>query len=304
MSIFRKQDRRNRSLWASIYYSNHTAADVQSKIEAGGDVNAVYKDEYYSRTMLHWAIDRNDAEVIRLLLDKGAAPNQGAPHDAPLMGAVNHRNLMAVRALLDAGAEVDVKSYNDETPLIAAAKNGLEDIVKALVERGADVNAQLRSGNTALHLAAEQGHASIALYLMEKGANAARTNGNLNTAADVAEKSFPGLAAQIRGKAQPGQPKPAEIDPGWRLLAGEEVAHVAVKDAVGYRVTEIFNFAARTYTHIASNLETKAESQSIKSFSELDNAEYLDRAYRELVRLGGKAEFGDAGKKKLPAPGM
>jgi ankyrin repeat protein len=304
VSLFSKQGRRDRNLWASIYYSGHTADDVQKKIEAGGNVNAVHKDEYYSRTMLLWAIDRNSAEIIRLLLDKGADPNQGAPHDAPLMATVVRRNLEAVRALLDAGAEVDVKAYGDETPLIAAAKCGLDDIVKILVERGADVNAQLRGGNTALHLAAEQGHANIVLYLMEKGANPATTNGNLNTAADLAEKSYPGLASQIREKAQSGQPKPSKPDPGWRLVTGDEVAHVAIKETVGYRITEIFNFSARTYTHIASNLETKTESQSVKAFSELDNAEFIDKAYHELVRLGGKAEYGDIVKKKLQAPGQ
>ena len=304
MSIFRKQDRRNWGLWSSLYYWGSSVADVEKKIAAGGDVNAVYKGDYESHTMLRWAAAHNDTDIIRLLLAKGADPNAGPDADSSLFESINRRNIDALRALLDAGAKVDVKGYNDETPLIAATKAGLGEFVKLLVERGADVNAQLKDGNTALHLAAAQGYANLATYLIEKGANPALTNGNFNTPADVAEKEYPGLAALIREKTPGVAPKPAEIDPGWRLVSEREIAHVAVKEPIGYRVTEIFNFAARTYTHIAANLDSKAESQSVKAFSELDTSETVDKAYAELVRLGGRADYADAGKKKLQAPGL
>jgi ankyrin repeat protein len=301
VSIFRKQDRLNWSLGSTIYYRG-SAADVEKKIEAGADVNGIYKNDYYKKSMLRWAVDRNDSAIVRLLLSKGADPNAGPDNDKPLMTAVSHSNLDVVRALLEAGATIEVMAYGKETPLIVAAAAGSAEIVKLLVERGADVNAQNASGNTALHMAATRGYANLARFLMENGAKPDMTNGNMNTAADVAEKEYPGLAAMIRGKAQPDAP--VEADPGWKLVAAHEVAHVEMKEAVGYRVTEIFNFAARTYTHIAANLETKAESQSVKAFCELDSAEYVDKAYRELTRLGGKTDYADTGKKKLQTPGL
>ena len=304
MNIFRKQDRRDWALWSSIYYSGATAENVKKKIEAGGNVNAYYSTDYENHTMLRWAASHNDTEIIRVLLAHGADPNKALVWDAPLFESVDRRNLDAVRALLDAGADIEVKRYNDETPLISAAKAGQGDIVKLLVERSATVNAQLKDGNTALHLAAAQGYANLATYLIENGADPALTNGNLNTAADVAEKEYPGLASLIREKTPGAKPKHVEVDPGWRLVSSVEVAHVEVKNPIGYRVTEIFNFAARTYTQIATNLESKAESQTLKAFSELDTCETVDKAYGELVRLGGHADYADSGKKKLQAPGV
>ena len=304
MSIFRKQDRRNWSLGSTIYYGGYSAADVEKKIDAGGDVNGKFKSDYYTRHMIRWAAERANGEVVKLLLKKGADPNVGSESDSPLLAAVKAASAESVQALLDAGARIDPKSYNGETPLMVAARQGSGDIVKLLADRGADVNAQLKDGNTALHLAASLGFANLSMYLIEKGANPTLTNGNMNMAADVAEKEFPGLAAMIRAKISPEEPKRAEPDPGWRLVATDEVAHVAVKEPIGYRVTEIFNFAARTYTQIAANLDSKAESQSVKAFSELDNSEIVDKAYCELVRLGGRADYADSGKKKLQAPGL
>jgi hypothetical protein len=303
MSIFRKQDRRNWSLGSSVYYTGSSIADIEKKIAAGGDVNATFSDNYTHRPIIWWAAVRGRSDVVRLLLAKGADPNAGENSGyVPLMTAIEKRDIEMAKALLDAGAHVN-NQKDGETPLILAARQGCGEIVKLLVEKGADVNAQLRDGNTALHLAAVHGYANLALYLVEKGANVAMTNGNLNTAADVAEKEYPGLAALIRGKAQPDTSKPLAVDTGWRLLAADEIAHVTVKEPVGYRITEIFNFTARTYAHIACNLESRAESQSIKSFSELESGALLDKAHAELIRLGGCAERGPAGTKRLPAPG-
>ena len=220
------------------------------------------------------------------------------------MRAVLNRSPELVKTLLAAGAEADAKDSYGDTPLIQAVRAGTGDIVQMLVEKGANVNAVARDGNTTLHFAASQGFANLARFLIEKGASVNAANGNLNTPADVAEKEYPGLAKMIRGEAAP----PAEIAPAadssWKLVAPDEIAHVAIKDAIGYRVTEIFNFKARTYTHIACNLESRAESQAVKAFSDLDGGGLVGEAYQQLVRLGGRAEYEAAvDKKKLPSPG-
>ncbi len=301
MSIFRKQDRRNRSLGTAINY-NSQLEEVEKRIAAGGDVNATYKFDYERGPMLWWAANRNRADIAKLLLEKGADPNTpGKYNRPPLMLAVQKKNVEMTRALLEAGARITGGNEYRDPEIISAASEGAGDIVKLLVEHGADVNAQLKDGNTALHFAAMKGYANLAAYLIEKGANVAAANATMNTPADVAEKEFPALAAMIRGKTASELPPPA--DPGWKLVAPDEIAHVSIKEAIGYRVTEIFNFSSRTYTQISANLETRAESQSMKSFSELDASERIEAAHAELIRQGGCA--GDAGpKKKLPAPGI
>lgn len=302
MSLFNKQDRLNGRLGNRIYY-NYSLADIGKCLELGADVNALYNNDYSEMSVLAWAAQRNREEVVALLLSHGADPN---PKDgsgmSPLLRAVNHKNLDAVKALVAAGATVNAGDSDQKTPLLLAVRHGAGDLVKFLVENGADVNVRGRDGNTPLHLAAQQGFANLAKYLIENGADRNAANVNLNTAADVAEKEYPVLAAMIRGEAAPAVPPAEPADSVWKLVAADEIARVRSKEGIGYRITEIFNFSARTYTHIACNLESRAESQAVKSFSELDGGGLVDAAYDELVRLGGRADYIAPEKKRLAPP--
>lgn len=59
---------------------------------------------------------------------------------------------MAFR-LIQAGASVNAKGLDNQTPLHDAAVNGHVKVVKLLVERGADVNAKNMKGKTPLDVA-------------------------------------------------------------------------------------------------------------------------------------------------------
>ena len=61
----------------------------------------------------------------------------------------------------------DIDCIEDEYPLIYAAENGDEDIVKALLQAGADVNQTDSDNNTALMQATENGH--ICIYMPKLG---------------------------------------------------------------------------------------------------------------------------------------
>jgi ankyrin repeat protein len=79
---------------------------------------------------------RPDAlEVLRLLLDAGADPNQRGLNDwTALHMAVAERSLDAVRILLDAGADPTLRTRIDdcESPLEGARQAGLTDITLLL----------------------------------------------------------------------------------------------------------------------------------------------------------------------------
>jgi ankyrin repeat protein len=101
--------------------------------------------------------------------------------------AAKNTDLEVIKVLLDAGADVNMRSADGSTPLMVAAGLGMwyvgedggslpgqEDeafeVVKLCVERGSDVNAVSEMGETPLHGAAFRGVNAIAEYLVEKGA--------------------------------------------------------------------------------------------------------------------------------------
>ncbi|MBX7074048.1 MAG: ankyrin repeat domain-containing protein [Pirellulales bacterium] len=59
--------------------------------------------------------------------------------------------------------------------------------IKAFVDAGADVNARNEAGNSPLHETAIRGAADVVKLLLDKGADAAAVNHDGHTAADVAE---------------------------------------------------------------------------------------------------------------------
>jgi len=92
-------------------------------------------------------------DIIRLLLSFGADPNQRGINDyTPLHMAVAERQPLAVRILLDAGADPDLRTRIDEchTPLELARASGLMDIAALLEQRGQPLCRRLRSGLTLL----------------------------------------------------------------------------------------------------------------------------------------------------------
>ena len=59
-----------------------------------------------------------------------------------------------VRALIEAGADVNKAKDDGVTPLYIATCNGHEAVVRALIEAGADVNKAKDNGVTPLFIAA------------------------------------------------------------------------------------------------------------------------------------------------------
>lgn len=70
-------------------------------------------------TPLLVAIERNDAEALNILLDKGAQVNRtNRDRFSPLMAAAEHGQTEVVRKLLSRGAEVNVHDRRGLTPLM------------------------------------------------------------------------------------------------------------------------------------------------------------------------------------------
>ncbi|MBX3230621.1 MAG: ankyrin repeat domain-containing protein [Labilithrix sp.] len=93
----------------------------------------------------------------------------------PVLAAVHNGDRDYVRALLDAGAPVDMH-YKDATCALAeaidASANNAEQarIVELLVSRGANVNRRFPDGRTPLFAAAESGNLRVVNFLLARGA--------------------------------------------------------------------------------------------------------------------------------------
>jgi len=143
--------------------------------EASGEVPAKPLDATSARLME--AAFRGDTATVRALLDSGADVNvKNEAGASPLMRAVYHVDTAAL--LLDRGAVVNAKSDDGRTPLLIAA--GMPDgeaVVKLLLDHGADPSAAapgLVGPTTPLTEAAYAGSEAVFRLLLERGTDVKR----------------------------------------------------------------------------------------------------------------------------------
>ncbi len=112
-------------------------------------------------------------QVIKALIEAGVDVNaQNIKGETALYLAAKRGDTEAVKMLLAAGAEVNTQdNYNKETPLNQAARRDHTEIVKALIAAGADVNAKDEDNSTALMSAAYCGKIEIVQMLLAAGAD-------------------------------------------------------------------------------------------------------------------------------------
>jgi len=70
-----------------------------------------------------------------------------------------------VKALIEAGADINVRNNYGNTALMLSSWYGSIDIVKTLIEAGADINEHDNDGDTALILSSCNGHSDVVRVL-------------------------------------------------------------------------------------------------------------------------------------------
>ena len=145
---------------------NGDVATLSQALRDGADPNAA---DNQLITLLMYAALTGNLEVGRLLLDTGRcdvgrvnSSGWNALHCAAMEGHV-----YMIKLLLDAGLDVNSRTFYDDTPLLTAVSRGHLDAVKALIAAGADVGVQNISGATALGHATDCGFCNIIAALLD-----------------------------------------------------------------------------------------------------------------------------------------
>lgn len=150
--------------------AGNQVAIAEYLLEQGADPN--YADEN-GTTALIIATEHADGRLARLLLERGAKAELTEHHGrSALHGAVVASNDSLVHLLVQAGCplETPFDPYAPRAPLTLAADTGDLVLVKYLVDAGANVNTVTVSGYTPLKCAVYEGHDEVVSYLLSKGA--------------------------------------------------------------------------------------------------------------------------------------
>ena len=143
-------------------------------------------------------------EEAIVLLEAGASTEvtHAGSGRTPAHAAARNQHVSLLRALRDAGADLDAAAHHGETPLIvaAAATAAAMDAVELLLSAGCvDVGAADLDGVTPLFAAAGNGHAPLMTVLLEAGAHPAPTHtaSGRNALHVAVESGNPGAVAVL-----------------------------------------------------------------------------------------------------------
>jgi ankyrin repeat protein len=165
---------------------------VQRLVAEGADLEA--RDEYGDTVLHRAAMNDRGAEIVRLLLDRGAKVNAKNHQGWTPLHRVTTEEVAAL--LLDNGADLNAKDKFGETPLhlmVRSDNGGIQlqpgdtsaagqkilqvyaarhtALITLLIERGANLEALDSAGRTPLHCAAAEGHLENVRVLVDHGAN-------------------------------------------------------------------------------------------------------------------------------------
>lgn len=156
------------SLYKAIAAGDTKAA--QGYITTGAKI--AYKKPGWAETPLVQALNNEDEDMVRLLVQNGANLEEKDWHGHSLLGRmVTAKKPKMVKLILALGADSNAANQWKETALLEAAKIGDLESMQALLEHSADANAPDTWGERPLNIAVRKNNLDMLQLLLKYNAN-------------------------------------------------------------------------------------------------------------------------------------
>ena len=143
---------------------------VRRLLKEGCDPNATCDSELDYWCPLSIASFNNHPDIVSLLIQNGTKVSRVAPNGMTPIIKASQKCSQCVELLIEAGAQVNVRSDTSRTPLMLASEAGLSKAVHSLLSAGAELNAKDNSGHSALFYATKEKQYECVKILLDAGA--------------------------------------------------------------------------------------------------------------------------------------
>jgi len=160
-----------------VYAATNGKSDIVEYLSTLDIDPNILRTDYDGESALMYTAWKCSSKAAIALIEKGADVNAKRKKDlhSPIQYAIYNSDLSEaikiIRALLDAGADVNIQYTDRDTPLVKACHNGRLDIVKLLVDAGADTNYIDSIHITPVFNAAYDGFSDIVVFLCQFNPN-------------------------------------------------------------------------------------------------------------------------------------
>lgn len=141
-------------------------SEVKTLLEKGADPNFMYQ----GKSVMHWAAGQNYPEVVICLFNYGANPNQKEDEKGwtPLHWAIFKNNSDIIKILLEHHVNVNIQDNQGRTSLHLACQTGDDSIVAKVLSSGANVMIRDEQGRYPEDIALSKGYLGIADMILKQ----------------------------------------------------------------------------------------------------------------------------------------